>query len=225
MKKIVTILGAAIALSAIAIGFAYSGLYDVRAISPHSGIVGWYLSTTARASVKRQSRDVNVPDLGDEALVLAGINDYESMCVDCHGAPGKKPAPIAQGLNPPAPELAQSAQSMSAAELFWVTKHGIRMTGMPAWGASHGDDALWPVVAFTTRLPDLDESSYEALLATAAGHGHHAADPSSTEGENTETRNPSAGQAHLHDDGSTHVHKTKETTQEPQQDEHDDHEH
>lgn len=225
MKKIITTFGVAIVVLLTVFGFAYSGLYDVRASSPHSGIVGWYLSTTARASIERQARNVTVPDLGDEALVLAGINDYASMCVDCHGAPGKNPAAIAQGLNPPAPDLAKSARRMSVAELFWVTKHGIRMTGMPAWGASHGDNALWPVIAFTTRLPDLDEAGYEALLAIAAGHGHHAAVPSSVEDDNAAGENPPATQVHVHDDGSSHLHEAPAAEETAQEDDHGTHEH
>jgi hypothetical protein len=108
--------------------------------------------------------------------MLAGVNDFEEMCVQCHGAPGKRPAAVGQGLNPPAPDLAESANKMTAAELFWVTKHGIKMTGMPSWGKTHEDDALWPVVALMTALPDLDAAAYDRLLNRAEGMGHHASD-------------------------------------------------
>jgi len=158
------------------IGFAYSGLYDIAASSPHGGFTSWLLSTTSDASIERRADDVSVPNLDDDKLILAGINDFDSMCIDCHGAPGKKPAALGQGLNPPAPDLAEEAAEMTPAELFWVTKHGIKMTGMPAWGATHDDDALWPVVAFMIRLPDLDADGYQALLARAEGQGHHQAD-------------------------------------------------
>jgi hypothetical protein len=65
---------------------------------------------------------------------------------------------------------------MTAAELFWVTKHGIRMTGMPAWGRTHEDDTLWPVVALMTALPELDAAEYDDMLNRAEGLGHHAGD-------------------------------------------------
>jgi len=84
---------------------------------------------------------------------------------------------------------------MTPAELFRVTKHGIRMTGMPAWGATHDDDALWPVVAFMTALPQLDADGYKALLAKAGGIGHHASDEGATA--------PEGKPAHDH---STHSH-------------------
>ncbi len=160
----------------IIVGFAYSGLYDVGASSPHGGLVNWLLSTTSHASVERRARDIEVPNLEDEALQLAGVNDFNGMCAGCHGAPGQDPEAMGQGLNPPAPDLAEAAKEMTPAELFWVTKNGIKMTGMPAWGVTHDDEALWPVVALVKKLPDLDAAGYQALLANAEGFGHHAAD-------------------------------------------------
>ncbi len=168
-------------------GFAYSGLYDVSASSPHSGVVNWLLSTTSRASIERHASNVNVPDLSNESLARAGINDFNAMCIGCHGAPGQAPEAMGQGLNPPAPDLAESAAHMNPAELFWVTKHGIRMTGMPAWGATHGDEALWPVVAFMTLLPELDAVRYQVLLASADGVGHHEAGNDSAGHEHGDT--------------------------------------
>jgi len=201
MKILYTLVIIGVAGLAGAIGVAYSGLYDVSASSPHSGIVNWLLSTTSRASIERRAGDVVVPDLMDEALVLAGVNDFSSMCAGCHGAPGQDPEAMGQGLNPLPPDLAESAEHMTPAELFWVTKHGIKMTGMPSWGATHGDETLWPVVAFMTGLPDMDAGDYQDLLARAAGMGHHAEDssvePSSTQAGSSEE----AGH-----DPSTHEH-------------------
>jgi mono/diheme cytochrome c family protein len=175
MKTILmTLLLAALLLVIGATVLIYSGAYDVSASTPHGGFSHWLMETAMRSSVKRQADGIEVPELDDPSLVLAGVNDFEEMCVNCHGAPGKEPGAVGEGLNPPAPDLAESAKKMSAAELFWVTRHGIRMTGMPAWGRSHSDDALWPVVALMTRLPELDAAAYEDLLSRAEGMGHHA---------------------------------------------------
>ena len=173
MKTLITLAVVVIVGLMGAIGFTYSGLHNVSAISPHDGFVNWLLSTTSHASVKRRARDIEVPNLEIGALQLAGINDFNDMCSGCHGAPGRDPEAMGQGLNPPAPDLAVSAVDMTPAELFWVTKNGIKMTGMPAWGATHDDDALWPVVALVTKLPNLDAAEYQAMLANAKGLGHH----------------------------------------------------
>lgn len=190
MKTILlTLLGGALLTIAVAVAFMYSGLYDVSASSPHSALTNWAMSTTMKASMRRRANNIVVPDLSDNAMALAGVNDFEAMCVGCHGAPGKEPGSAGKGLNPPAPSLQEVAQDRTPAELFWATKFGIKMTGMPAWGASHDDDALWPVVAFMTTLPDLDAQGYQALLANATGMGHHA--------------NESDAGAHDHGDGGT----------------------
>jgi len=174
MKILITIAALVAALLFGTIGFAYSGFYDVAASSEHGRFSNWLLSITSHASIARRAADIEVPDLGDATLIQAGVSDFDAMCSGCHGAPGKAPEAMGQGLNPAAPDLAESAAAMSPSELFWVTKHGIRMTGMPAWGATHDDDSLWPVVAFMTGLPRLDEAGYQALLADADGAGHHA---------------------------------------------------
>ncbi len=204
MKTLVTLLIAAATVAIGAIVYAFSGIHDVSASSPHSGVISWLLSTTAHASVERRSSDIDVPDLSDASLARAGIKDFDAMCVACHGAPGREPEAMGQGLNPPAPDLAESAAHMNPAELFWVTKNGLKMTGMPAWGATHDDDALWPVVAFITTLADLDADGYQALLASAEGMGHH--DESNDEGSHSHGEQAPEKEEQPDDDGHDHKH-------------------
>jgi len=210
MSKLKSIAAAcAIALIAV-LGFAYSGFYDVSAGSSHSSIVSWFLSTTSHASIERQAKDIDVPDLSDEAMARAGVNDFNGMCAGCHGAPGRDPEAMGQGLNPPPPNLAESAAKMSPAELFWVTRNGIKMTGMPAWGVTHDDDAIWPVVALMTRLPELNASQYKELMDGAEGMGHHADD--------------SAAEEHSHED-SGHVEDLPAEPEDEEEHDHSTHEH
>ena len=204
---LLTLLAGALLTIAGAVAFMFSGLYDVSASSPHSALSNWAMSTTMQASMRRRADDIDVPDLSDDAMALAGVNDFEAMCVGCHGAPGKEPGPAGKGLNPPAPSIQEVARDRTPAELFWATKHGIKMTGMPAWGATHGDDALWPVVALMTKLPDLDATAYTDLIANAAGHGHHADDANADAHEDAEVGSDtdSAAETPAHDH-STHEH-------------------
>lgn len=157
-----------------AVAFAYSGIFNVAATERHGSVSSWLLEVTRSKSIAARSRGIAVPDLDDEKLQLAGVNDFNSMCAECHTAPGRVPSPLARGLNPPAPDLAEEALEESPETLFWVTKNGIRMTGMPAWGASHSDEDIWPVIAFLQVLPDLDGIAYQELLEEAKGMGHHA---------------------------------------------------
>jgi mono/diheme cytochrome c family protein len=73
---------------------------------------------------------------------------------------------ISRGLYPRAPELRRGSD-LTPAEEFWVVKHGLKMTGMPAWGVTHDDEMLWDMVAFLRKLPELSADQYQALVKSA----------------------------------------------------------
>lgn len=174
MNFIKALIAVALLLGITGIAFVYSGIFNVAATQNHDPVSNWLLETTRERSIEARLGGIQAPDLGDETLRLAGINDFDSMCAECHTAPGRLPSSLAQGLNPPAPDLAEAALEDSAEMLFWATKNGIRMTGMPAWGVTHEDKDIWPVIAFLQVLPDLDGYSYLEMLESAEGEGHHA---------------------------------------------------
>lgn len=159
-----------IAIAAVAgATFIYSGSADVAATSPHWSVTAWVLSTAMQQAVERRAADIEPPSfLDEEARVRSGANAYQDMCATCHGAPGVEPGVVAAGLNPPPPELAKEAETWSAAELFWITKHGIRMTGMPAFGPTHSEEELWELVALVRRLPRLSPAEYGGLVTVNA---------------------------------------------------------
>jgi hypothetical protein len=161
----------------IAVAYTYSGLQDVSADAEHLGFTGWWLETVRKQSVARAARDVDVrlPDPITEDILLRAVIGYEDMCAQCHAPPGREPTAQARGLNPGPPDLAEAALGHPPEELFWVTRHGIRMTGMPAWGLTHTDAELWELVALVLRFPEMTGADYEALLAAAreAGLEHH----------------------------------------------------
>jgi hypothetical protein len=82
----------------------------------------------------------------------------------CHTPPGREPTIMSMGLNPEAPDLADLVEDMTDAELFWVTKNGIRFTGMPAWASSpYGDQDIWDLVAFMRASVDMQAADYDAM--------------------------------------------------------------
>jgi len=158
----------------------YSGAQQVAADAPHHPVTAWLLATTRERAVARRAEEIEaaLPTLVGDAL-LEAVVDYEAMCAVCHFPPGQPPTALAQGLNPPAPYLGGLENERSVEELFWVTKHGLRMTGMPAWGPTHDDRELWALVALTRKFGEFDAGEYASLLATARergiehDHSHH----------------------------------------------------
>ncbi|MES1240640.1 MAG: cytochrome c [Acidobacteriota bacterium] len=165
MKTVLLTVVAVLAILCLAgAAFVHSGIYDVAASTPESGLVGAMLHQTMHSSVERRSKDIQVPRLDDPDMVRRGLIHYYEMCVVCHGAPGVKPSEIAQGLNPYPPELAEKSEPDEAAEWFWIVKHGIRMTGMPAFGVTHSDEEIWAILAFLQAMPKLSPEQYQKMI-------------------------------------------------------------
>jgi mono/diheme cytochrome c family protein len=145
----------------------YAGVYDIAADAPHTQPVYWLLKMARERSIAVRARDIVVPrDLDDPKRVAAGGGQYAEMCSGCHLAPGMKKTELSRGLYPRAPELRRES-ILSPAEQFWIVKHGVKMTGMPAWGVTHDDELLWDVVAFLRKLPELTADQYQALVKNA----------------------------------------------------------
>ena len=156
-------------VGAIAVG-VYAGLYNIAADVPHTRPIYWLFETAREYSVAARSRDIVVPnDLDDANRISKGAGQYAEMCRGCHLAPGMKRTEISRGLYPRAPELRHKTD-LTPAEQFWIVKHGVKMTGMPAWGVTHDDDLLWDVVAFVRKLPELTPEQYETLVKNAPKH-------------------------------------------------------
>jgi mono/diheme cytochrome c family protein len=168
---------ATLALVAVIAGvaFVWSGRYNVAASSPESAPVAWALATTRDHSIARRSGAV-VPRALDKVLAEAGAREYDEMCVTCHGAPGRKASGIGIGLNPAPPDLTDAALQTryGDAQLFWIVKHGIKMSGMPAFGATHDDDQLWRVVAFVRRLVQMSPDEYAQWVRESEALAAHA---------------------------------------------------
>ncbi len=159
--------GAAVALAA----FVGSGAYDIGADAPHTAAVASLLEALRERSIETRAQRVAVPaDFGDDARVVRGAGNYDAMCAACHLAPGSGATELSRGLYPQPPELAK--ERTPPAQAFWIVKHGIKASGMPAWGPSMGDGHVWDLVAFLQKLPALDGAAYRALVERSGGHSH-----------------------------------------------------
>ena len=168
-----TLLITALLLIAGGLLFVYSGLYNIAADEPHWNVTRWLLEKTQERSVEVRSGEVAVPsDLDSDERIRAGATSYASMCEICHLAPGVQPTPLHTGLRPSPPVFARQVSQHSPEYLFWAVKHGIKMTGMPAWGETHGDEELWDIVAFLQELPGLTEQQYSEMTQGANEKAH-----------------------------------------------------
>ncbi len=153
-----------------------SGVYDTTATSQHLQPVHTMLELGMRYSVRNHSSEVVVPPLGAPQQVARGAVVYAAQCAQCHGGPGSAQAKIGQSMQPLPGPLVDASARWQPRELYWITKHGIKMSGMPAWQFHLSDADIWSVVAFMGVLPTLSARDY----AQATGEANVKETPAST---------------------------------------------
>jgi len=171
--------------------FLYSGYYPMGADVPHNQLTHKLLETLRERSIARAARDIEAPaDLNTSERLLAGGADYNDMCAGCHLKPGKTESDFSIGLYPSPPNLTSIADdddgdgdgdgdgdaendNADIKRNFWVIKHGIKASGMPAWGPTHDDERIWNMAAFLKRLPDLSADQYQILTARGEDSEEH----------------------------------------------------
>lgn len=143
------------------------GLFDARASMPHSRPVAWATHTTMIHATQNGARNIHPPPI-TPAAVRKGFALYDADCASCHGGPGLPRAEWVDGMNPPPPFLVDASRHWSQAELFWIVKNGVKMTGMPSWGAVRTDDQVWDVVAWLEAMPYVSPAGYSTMRAQLA---------------------------------------------------------
>jgi mono/diheme cytochrome c family protein len=224
LRIAVLILGASIVLAAVAV---YSGLYNFAADDAHWGITTRIIEAARDRSIASQSDKITAPaGLQDAKMIASGAGEYAEMCTGCHLAPGMKETEMRAGLYPKPPNLIDHGAHRPAAQQFWIIKHGLKMTGMPAWGLTHDDGRVWSMVAFLQKLPELTPETYRELVESGEGGHHHnekggrdhadqdkAHKHGPAEGEE---KSPAAPAVHQHAPGTkAHEHKSEQSTLPP----------
>lgn len=185
------VLGIVITLAVLGVGallFAWSGVYNIAATKPHWGITLSFIETLRDRSIYVRSDDVSEPDLDDAKLMEAAFAHYHEMCRLCHGAPDYQPEEFAKGLYPQPPSMISGhvQEARSQAEIYWIVKHGIKMTGMPAFGPTHSDPELYGLVVLTMEIPQRSPEEYRRQvqkMGSEGGHGHGSEPPAHGETE------------------------------------------
>lgn len=194
--------------------FIWSGIYNVGADDEHTRPMHSVLQTLRERSIAARAGKLEVPDLADPARIRQGAGNYDAMCMGCHLAPGMADTELSKGLYPAPPNLSQA--TVDAAAAFWVIKHGIKASGMPAWGKSMEDGYIWNMVAFLQQLPRLDAAQYQALVASSGGHEHGGGETiEHAHAEDMPADAPAAPKPHAHPPGTPADHHDTPATPEP----------
>ncbi|MBU4317475.1 MAG: cytochrome c [Proteobacteria bacterium] len=174
MKFFRSIIVCAIVLGIGSLLFVWFGVYDIAATSPHWSITSSFIDIFRDRSIAVRADDLQVPILEDAKFSQEAFSHYHGMCRFCHGAPGYSPEEFADGLYPSPPTMTSGyvQKEHSKSEIYWIAKHGIKMTGMPAFGHTHSEDQLWALVALTEDMPSMTAEQYREFIKESHEGNH-----------------------------------------------------
>jgi mono/diheme cytochrome c family protein len=162
MKAALIVLAAVLSLAAGAAAFVASGFYNIGADDHHTKLTLAIIDQLRERSIEVRALSISPLLVADPDRVKLGAERYDALCVGCHLAPGLTKSDIRAGLYPHPPNLAQEDLKDSR-RAFWIIKHGIKMTGMPAWGKTLDDPAIWELVTFVKKMPDMTAETYRQM--------------------------------------------------------------
>jgi mono/diheme cytochrome c family protein len=118
-------------------------------------------------SVPRAARAANNPVAFSPEVWAQSRAHFADHCASCHANDGSGNTDLGRGLFPRAPDMRLAlTQDKTDGELYWIIENGVRLTGMPAWGAGGGDDAdTWKLVHFIRRLKELTPEQLKEMAA------------------------------------------------------------
>lgn len=142
-----------------------SGLIPANADGKPGGLELWAAGTSLNATLRNQAPKQPNPVALTDANLTEGVALYGQHCAICHGtaAGASSASPLAKGLYPAPPQLAdEGVEDDPEGVTYWKIKHGIRLTGMPAWGPTLNDRQIWTLALFLKHMDKLPPAAKQA---------------------------------------------------------------
>jgi len=152
-----------VVLVVVGLVFTWAGLLDFRADQAPGPIETFFATHAVDSSISRHAPHIMSPLPATDANLLDGMKFYTMNCAGCHGGVNKKESAFGRSFYPPAPQLILNPLDDPEWRTFYAVKHGVRWTGMPAWEKTVGDDDLWKVTMFLTRVQKLPPAVQKAI--------------------------------------------------------------
>jgi thiosulfate dehydrogenase len=146
--------------------FVASGALPAGQDSKPSGLEKWAAKRSLQATMRREAKGLKSPLQPTDDNLTAGIALYRAHCQVCHGGPEGGVSSIAKGLSPNAPQLAKDGvEDDPEGETYWKVTHGIRFTGMPAFGGTLSGQEIWQIALLAKHMNSLPPRAHSAWLA------------------------------------------------------------
>ena len=152
------LIGVAVTLGVLALGggiLAGFGLINPFADQQPGKLEAAIASGSLDAAVKRRAGGLTNPVQATDDNLLRGMTLYSINCAGCHGTLDKSTSKLGADFYPPVPQIVKDPIDDPEWFIYYVTKHGVRFTGMPAWGSHLKDEEIWKIAAFLSRIDKL----------------------------------------------------------------------
>jgi mono/diheme cytochrome c family protein len=155
------------------------GFVDPRADGPISGLEERIAMPSLDASVARRAAGTRNPVDPNDANLIAGMKIYQTHCANCHGDANHPEAMLARAFYPRAPQFVEDSPDMPENQNFYIIQHGIRLSGMPAWGQLLNVQQMWVVTTFLSHMHDLPPavSNQWRVVAPSPAEGDSSSHP------------------------------------------------
>lgn len=162
---------ALVLLAGFAAVVVYGGYFPAGADVKPSKFERRTAKAALNTAIRRDTQGVTDPYPPTDRTLSAAIKLYGKNCAFCHGTSDAEPSKASEGFNVPAPQLAKDGVEEDPLQRnFWKIKHGIRFTGMPAFGDTLSDEQIWALAGFLRHMdrlqPKLD-AEWRALPSSA----------------------------------------------------------
>jgi predicted CXXCH cytochrome family protein len=148
--KILAFLLAAVTLAGAAY-FFYIVRHGFSTTDEPSAIERAVARTVRNLGIPNKARDEKNPLQPTSAVLIEAHDIFIDRCASCHGQDASGATTIGRNLYPKPPDLRTSpTQDLTDGQLHYIIQHGVRLTGMPAWGNPHEEqgDVSWKLVLY-----------------------------------------------------------------------------
>lgn len=145
-----------VVIAAVGLFVLETGRVNMRGDVPPSSLETRVAGHAMDASVERNAPKVTNPVQPTEQNLVDGAVIYSFKCAQCHGDPARPKSLLAETLNPPPPQFfGDDRPDMPENQNYYITVHGVRLTGMPGWKNALTDEQIWKVVTFLSHVDNL----------------------------------------------------------------------
>lgn len=140
-----------------------------RGFSAHdepSALEAFAARLARRLAVPAHDRDLANSYPASPENIREGLEHFADHCALCHANDGSGDTPFGRGLYPKPPDMRQPlTQSKTDGEIYYTIQHGIRLSGMPAFGEKNrpDDESSWKLVLFIRHLPRLTPEELKVM--------------------------------------------------------------